>query len=207
MRLGRGWVVVVALAAGCAELKTGIRPDEQVNADYAYIYGRFFMSAPPAALGMAKHQSVGLLIRCLEGQEQTVWFSEKRDVQVFKLIPGRCAVDEVLFTDADGRVWGRIHPRRPASNSQDFAPGVAHYLGDYYASAKAEAERKLLHTEHRMFWKVLPAHQQYQLTTAELKRAFPALASLPTENRELIPESAPERAQSSLMDDAVRPPQ
>jgi hypothetical protein len=199
--------LAVVFAAGCGELKSGIRPDEKLSADHAYIYGRFFITAPPVALGMAGHQSIGLVLLCVDGQQYRIWFSEKRDVQVIKVLPGRCAVDEVEFTDADGRVLGRIHPRRPASNNQDFAPGVAHYLGDFHASGNSESKFKGLYSEARWTWMVVPVHGQYELTTAEMRRTFPSVATAPTENRELISESAGERAQSALTDDAVRPRQ
>jgi hypothetical protein len=124
---------------------------------------------------------------------------------VVKIDPARCAVDTVVFTNVDGRELNRIHPRRPASDGHDFGPGVGYYLGDYLASVGVETKSELIRTRTTWTFKIVPVHKQYDVTTAEMRRAFPGLASLRTENTELIAESAPERAQSALTDDAVRP--
>jgi hypothetical protein len=201
------WIAIAAVlvAAGCGELKSGVRADEQLSGDSSYVYGRFFIATPPSGLGLAGHESVGLVLRCDEHQEYKVWFSAKRDVQVVKINPAHCAVDQVVFTDVDGRELYRIHPRRPASDGHDFWPKVAYYLGDFQASLAIESQFNPL--RHRTTWtfKIVPVHQQYDVTTAEMRRAFPGLASMRTENSELIAESASERAQTALTDDARRP--
>ena len=68
-----------------------------------------------------------------------------------------------------------------------LAAGTAYYLGDYFAETTRETEWKVLYTNVHTRWQMTSTDDNYDGTTAEMKRkTFANLAGLATENRMLL---------------------
>ena len=175
------------LAAGCAGYPKGIRPDEKLSMESAYLYGRFLIKSPQSSLRMHGYPTVELIIRCADGAAYPIWFSTENIVQVIKIKPANCALVQVAYTDADGTVR-RYRPAPLAwVRGEDFAPGRAYYLGDFMAKATFRSDWKLFHWS----WDVNPVDGGYEPATAEMKRTFVNLAALPTDDRRFAPRRPP----------------
>jgi hypothetical protein len=184
--------VVLVLVAGaslasCAGYTASIRRDDRASADSAYLYGRFFIESKSVPLGLAGYQTMGLVLSCAGGATYTIRFANTKGVQVIKARPARCALTQVVYTDADGAVRRRSLPPRGWGRPQDFVAGYAYYLGDYTAVASFDSEWKVLYTQLHWGWDMEADADNYEETTEEMKRSFAGLAALPTENRRLAP--------------------
>jgi hypothetical protein len=183
-RLGVSFIV---LAAGCAGYSKGIRPDEKLSAESAYLYGRFFITSEQSAVRMHGYPTIELVVRCADGASYPTWFSTENVVQVIKIKPANCALIQVAFTDADGTVLGY----RPAPlawvRGEDFVPGRADYVGDFVAKATFRSDWKKLHWH----WGMNPVDDGYEPSTAEMKRKFVNLAALPADDRRFAPRRPP----------------
>jgi len=178
---------ILTLAAGCAHYTTGLSPADKPSPARAYLYGRFRINAPRAALGMDGHQTMGFVMRCKDGTEYTIRFSLENRVQVFGANPGRCALEEVIFTDADGVIKARKYALGSPPDGFLLAPGTAYYLGDYFAESTFNSTWKVLYTQLNTSWQLTSADDNYDTTSAEMKRTFANLAGLSTEDRMLLP--------------------
>ncbi len=191
-REGIGWLAAALCAAGCAVYTSSVRSDATVHAGSAYLYGRFYMNALPqdVPIGSGK-QSIGLELRCQNGSSYTFGSRDKRDVQVLEIKPSRCWVVGTVFADEAGLVLKEVKAAAAVQQRQlDFTAGRAHYIGDYFA--KGEFSVQLAANTETWEWRMSPAvGDHYAATTAEMKRSFPNLASLPTDDLRLIRE--PER--------------
>jgi hypothetical protein len=192
-RQGIGWLAAALCAAGCAVYTSSVRSDATVDAGSAYLYGRFFMNALPDESG--GKQSMGLVIRCQSGSTYTFGSRDKRDVQVLEIRPSRCWVAELVLADQNGMVRKQVKAEPAMQQRQlDFTAGRAHYIGDYFAKGDSSVERAGWTTENHWEWAMSPAAgDRYQETTTEMKRRFPNLASLPTDDLRLIPEAERKR--------------
>jgi hypothetical protein len=88
------------------------------------------------------------VLSCADGSKYTLGFSNTRGVDVVEIAPSRCTFVEVVFTEADGTIRrrGELSPRE--GGTQDFAPGQAYYLGDFFAERlrlrhRPEAPRRM----------------------------------------------------------------
>jgi hypothetical protein len=190
-RSGLGWLAA-ALCAGCALTTSGIRPDTTVHPGSAYLYGRFYMNAMPEEGTFNGKQSMGLMFRCEDGHSYTFGSIDRRDVQVLEIKPSRCWLTEALMADQNGIVRKHVKATPAVQRPLDFTAGRAHYIGDYFA--KGEYSVQLAENTQTWDWDMSSgAGDRYADTTAELKRAFPNLASVPTDDLRLLPEAARKR--------------
>lgn len=101
-------LLVWALAAPCcAGYTAGIRPDEKYNPSNSYLYGRFVVDAKSAPLSFASSQSMGFTVICRDGKTYTIGFSNQTTLQIIKVAPSACQIDEIVYSDSDGIVRGR----------------------------------------------------------------------------------------------------
>ena len=186
----RGWAIVaVALCVSCAHYSPALRASDPQIPSLAYLYGRLYVAARPSALGMDGYQTMGLVIRCADGETYTMRFSKEKGVQAIEIEPSTCALEEIVFTDADGVVKRRAPAPRAWTASHDFAPGRAYYIGDFAGNATWESEWKVVATKFELKWDLTDFDDNYALTTAEMKRTFANLSSLPTEDQTLAPRT------------------
>jgi len=189
-RLGLCSLAVLVGATGCAVYTSGVHSDATLHPGSAYLYGRFFMNALPDENGTK--QSMGLVIRCDSGSSYTFGSIDKRDVQVLEIKPSRCWLVKAVLADQMGIVRGELKAEPGLQRPLDFAAGRAHYIGDYFA--KGDYSVQLAANTQTWEWAMSSgAGDRYAETTAEMKRAFPNLASLPTDDLRLIPEAAHKR--------------
>jgi hypothetical protein len=139
--------------------------------------------------GIVGRQSMGFVIRCKDHNRYT-FGSRKRGVQVLEVAPSRCWLMEAVLADQDGFIRGRLPARPPLKRILDFSAGRAYYLGDYFATGDFKVGRGYREWRFAMS----PADDRYESTTAEMKRTFPNLASLPTSDSRLIPAREPSDA-------------
>lgn len=185
--LAAGGLFAVTVSASCAHYSATLSPADKPSPARAYFYGRFRIDAPRAALGMDGHQTMGFVIRCGDGNEYTIRFSLENRVQVIPLSPARCALEEVVFTDADGVIKARRAVMGTPPGGFLLAAGTAYYLGDYFAESTFKSNWKVLYTEMNSSWQLTSADDNYDVTSAEMKRTFANLAGLATENRMILP--------------------
>jgi hypothetical protein len=191
-RLSVAAIAAVLCAAGCTNYASSIRADEKVRPESAYLYGRFFMNAPPLQESISGKQSMGLVIRCQDGRTYTFGSLDKRDVQVLEIRPSRCWLIEAVMADQNGIPRKHLKADPAMQRPLDFVAGRAHYIGDYFAKGEYGVEGwGRFATEHWEWAMSSGAGDRYAETTAEMKQRFPNLASLPTDDLRLILE--PER--------------
>ena len=187
---GRGaHVAVVALVAGCAINTTAVRTDQALDATSAYVYGRFVIKAAPFSLGGVDapvNQTVGLVIGCNDGTNYRLFFSRERIVRVLKIRPAKCAVREIQYVDDMGIIRGSKLPPPTWVHLNDFAPGHAYYLGDFFAVASRERVQ-VYPARFLLTWDMDPIDDHYAETTAEMREHFVALAALPFHDQRLAP--------------------
>ncbi len=193
-RFGIAWLAVALSATACTGYTSGIRPDSTLHPASAYLYGRFFMNALPDdnSMGGGGKQSMGLLVRCENGSSFTFGSKDKRDVEVLEIKPSRCWLMEAVLADQNGIVRKRLPAERAIQRPLDFTAGRAHYIGDYFAKGDYSLNQGA-GTETWEWAMSSAAGDHYGETTAEMKHAFPNLASLPTDDIRLIPGAARKR--------------
>ena len=174
---------LIVLAAGCPGYTSGIRRGASVDARYAYLYGRFYMNAPPNEFGA--RQSLGFLIRCQNGNEYVFGSLDSRDVQVLQILPSRCWLIELQAANQSGAILKRYPADPRLQRPLDFIAGRTHYIGDYFAKGDFWVRFRFVKIHH-WEWAMSPAHDRYESTTAEMKATFPNLASWPTMAMPLI---------------------
>ncbi|HEY4187299.1 MAG TPA: hypothetical protein VGP07_19640 [Polyangia bacterium] len=189
-RLGVGSVAVALCASACAVYTSGIHADAPLHQGSAYLYGRFFMNALPDESG--GKQSVGLVLRCERGSSYTFGSMDQRDVRVLEIKPSRCWLMKAVLADQNGIVRKELKTDPTLLRPLDFTAGRAHYIGDYFA--KGDYSVQMAANTQTWDWAMSSAAgDHYADTTAEMRRAFPNLASLPTDDLRLIPERAHKR--------------
>jgi len=170
---------MLVLAGGCLP-DARIRPDEPPSSGEAYLYGRLVLTRTTVLPLPAGHATLGFLIRCADDAAYTIRFVLERNVQVIRIRPSRCALDWIVFTDGSDLVKASRQPPAAWKRVQEFAAGKAYYLGDYSAHAGGGGP---YHYDRD----IDSAEDNYEGTTAELKRTFSSLAAFSTENKLLIP--------------------
>ena len=185
--LAAGGLLVMTLAAGCAHYAPSLGPADKLRPDLGYFFGRFHIDAPRAVLGMDGLQTMGFVMRCDDGHAYTIRFSTEKRVQVIAASPARCALEEMVFTDADGVIKGRKYMMGSPPGGFVLAAGTAYYLGDYFAESTFKTRWKVVYTQLNMTWQLTSADDNYDVTSAEMKRTFANLAGLATQNRMLLP--------------------
>jgi hypothetical protein len=176
------------VAVGCSNYTSSIKADAPLHAGSAYLYGRFFITSDTqgAAIG-GTGMSMGLEIRCEDGATYTFGANDTRNVQVLEIAPSRCWLARAVFDSNNGMSRSSRRADPSTQRPLDFTAGRAHYIGDYFAKATRTVILGLLASKSRLEWSMNPAAgDQYQATTAEMQRAFPSLASLPTDDLRLI---------------------
>jgi len=190
-RLGWAGMAAALWAASCATSTSArIKPGASIDPGRAYLYGRFFINAPADEGAFGGKQSVGFGLQCEHGSSYTFGSTEKHEVQVMEIRPGRCWLMTVIFADQYG-IPRKTLPVDPKDQRPlDFVAGRAYYLGDYFAKADFWISSQALTTIEHLEWAVSPGvGDHYAPTTAEMKRGFPNLAALPTVALLLLPPS------------------
>jgi hypothetical protein len=182
------WLAVLGMA-GCGAYTQGVRPTEKPAPDSAYLYGRFTMRAEKSLVGT--YPTMGLMLACSDGEKYTVGLSIEQPLQVLKIRPARCELAEIIGTDRRGDVHLRRRPKPAWIHPDDFQAGKMYYVGDFLGAAAQENHWKVIYTEAHLVWALDPIQDRLATTTAEMKSAFPSLASLPVVDRRLVPAPPP----------------
>jgi len=153
------------------------------------------MNAPSTEDAMVGgKQSIGMMVRCENGSSFTFGSRDKRDVQVLEIKPSRCWLMGAELADQNGIVRKQLDAEREMQRPLDFTAGRAHYIGDYFAKGDYWSYNSGLVAHQHWEWAMSSAAgDRYEATTAEMKRAFPNLASLPTDDRQLLPPTEHKR--------------
>ena len=176
-------LLVLSLVSGCTAFAPTVRPDEKRDPSSAYLYGRFYVDAERRYASFAGHQSIGFAIKCRNGATYTIGFSNHTPLQMIKVAPSKCQLDEIVYTDADGRVIARTMATFRLLRNEILEPGGVYYIGDFVAGARTDVRVKVIYTEFRMAWAIGKISDNYAETTREMKETFPKLASVTTEDR------------------------
>jgi hypothetical protein len=176
--------VVSACLGGCAtEYTSGLRATDPYSAQSAYVYGRFAIDAESVALALDGHQSIGFSIRCRDGNRYVLRFSNQSPLQVIRVAPSVCQIDEIIYTSAGGTTLGRGRPPFRLFENETLVAGGVYYVGDFFAHATTKLSLTWFRSETRWSWEVTGVMDDYDRTTDQLKRWFPSFAPAATENR------------------------
>jgi hypothetical protein len=180
-------LLLLGAGVGCAHYTPRIDPDDRLDPQSAYLYGRFRIDAKDSVLGMDSHESMGFAFKCENGSDYTIRFSNRRPLQVIRIKPSRCEFVEIVCTDADGVLLKRLPVAPGTLHDRQFLPGRGYYLGDFYAKATVQTTPVLFATRIRWRWGITDVQNNYQVTTEIMKEKFSNLSRLPTEDRMLGP--------------------
>lgn len=186
VRAGAVTVVVVAATACLPSSSLTVRPDEKPDVHYAYLYGRFHVSAQPRKAG-GSYATMAFRISCADRLFYTVPFFNTREIQVVRIWPSRCSLTAVQRYDERGRSRGPVDVNPASVTVRTFEAGRAYYLGDYFGKAGIEYDDRGDHLHRYRAWDMNPVDDRFESTTAEMRRAYPALASLVVEDKRLVP--------------------
>jgi hypothetical protein len=177
------------LSLGCQGWKPVVQvgPTDRPNPTSAYLYGRFYNQVEAKRADSHRYQTLGLDVQCADGKDYTIRFSNRNGVQVIEAAPGRCALIAILFLDLGGTVRKRKSVPPSSALTRDFVAGTAHYLGDFFAKTDSDAKYRFMYWDVTTTWQLTDVDDNYDGTTAQLRRTFVNLASLPTENTTLVP--------------------
>lgn len=166
-----------ALLAGCAAYTPRLPADAKPGAGDAFVYGRFHIDTPKAFLGLDGHASMGLGMKCSDGKDYLVRFFIDKPVHVIKVSPATCSVTETVYSNADGQVMGRKPFSGTALQGMVFKPGVAHYVGDFFATSDTHMAG---YNRVQSSWRIRDMKLDYDATTADMRAQYPGLANVVT---------------------------
>jgi hypothetical protein len=186
MRRLLGLALALGIVSGGCVHSTGlVDPDDKLEPSSAYLYGRFGVDAQDKALAFGAHESIEFAFKCQDHSAFTIRFSNDTDLQVIQIRPSRCEFVQVVYTNADGLAMRRI-PMAPGSLRNGlFLPGRAYYLGDFYGKASFRSTPIPFGARMHWRWGITDVQDNYELTTAAMRRNYWSLSRLPTENRML----------------------
>jgi hypothetical protein len=164
----KGLVGLVALSlavVGCGT--ANIRASAPFRRDRAYVYGRFTYTG----------LSQTFAIQCRDGAVYKIDFVSRDDVQMIELVPSVCQLDKIEYGSVS-----RLAPFRLLQN-EFLDPGGVYYVGDYRASGDSTFTMGFFSSETRYRFRLNPARNNYERTTAAMKRTFPNFKSVATEDR------------------------
>ena len=167
----------VAILGGCASWTPPVPLDEKPSAQDAYLYGRFTMASAKALLGLDGYGSIGFLFKCEDGSSYTVRFRLENDVQLLRVKPSMCSLEQTIFTNVDGQIRGRRPSAAGGMKGLKLQAGTTYYLGDFHGSLQVTGGTTI-HQE----WRVDSASDQYGSTTAALKARYPTFSAFPTQD-------------------------
>jgi 5-hydroxyisourate hydrolase-like protein (transthyretin family) len=173
--------------AGCAHSTGLVDTDDGLDPKSAYLYGRFGVDAQDQALAFAAHESIEFVFKCdaRETPYRIRFSNDETDLQVIRIKPSRCEFVEVVCTDADGMTMRRISMAPGSLRNGVFRAGHAYYLGDFYGRASTRSTPIPFGTRVHWRWAITDVQDAYPLTTAAMRRNYPSLSRLPTEDRML----------------------
>jgi hypothetical protein len=176
----RSSVVVFAIfLAGCAAYTPRVAPTAKPNKNDALVYGRFHVDTRKVLLGFDGHASMGFKLKCTDGKEYLLRFYVDKPVHMIQVSPATCSVTETVYTNGDGQIQGRKPFDATVLQNMEFKPGVAHYLGDFFATTNIQVTG----TRVLSSWRIREVKFDYEATTAEMRADYPGLAGVATADR------------------------
>jgi hypothetical protein len=174
----------VVLAGGCVHSKDAVAPHEPASADSAYLYGRF-------PLHNGTWSSVGFGMKCADGNAYVIGAYQSPGLQVIKVKPSRCAMEDAWVTSG-GIPRIRFSPPPPRGQELTLSPGRAYYVGDYAAMTTSRSMGYPVYQAGRFVVVTGGLEDRYEETTAEMKTRFVQLAELETVNAIRAHAAAPD---------------
>lgn len=171
-------LTAISLLAGCAAYTPRMASNAKPAAEEAVVYGRFSIDTRKIILGMDGHASMGLGLKCSDGREYLLRFYIDKPVHAIKVSPATCSVKETVYSNADGQVRGRRPFNGDVLQNLEFKPGVAYYVGDFFAAADTQVSGTRVNSS----WRIRDVKIDYETTTAELRSEYPGLAQMQTAN-------------------------
>jgi hypothetical protein len=182
--------VAVMSAVGCANLDYAQPPDPSsaLVPGRGYVYGRFQLEPgsktnPRLALDLTNLDSGAILSFTLgagAGQPYLVAVAPGR--YQFTRMHHAPAIGAALVTTADVRRVSLRIPRRVGPHSLPFQveEGRAYYVGDYVGSLSQATDNYVVYAKVKTTWGLSRVAFDYEGATAELRRRYPAAASVET---------------------------
>ena len=114
-----------------------------------------------------------VMVSCCSAE--TVRFRLENDVQLLRVKPATCSLQETIFTNADGQILGKKPSPVGVMKGLKLEPGTNYYIGDFHGTMQVTGG----YTIHQE-WHIDSAYDRFVTTTEALKARYPAFADLPT---------------------------
>jgi hypothetical protein len=194
-------LAVVAFATSCRVPLEPVRPKQKLDPKLAYVYGRFSMNTKDS-MSLLGDEKVVFQVRCRDGAITDIFFSKTTALQIIPFEPGICQLEDVVNMDEAGvpahsfteildeqspsqPVLGKREPptRQMASfrllQNEELQAGGVYYVGDFFAKATDNHKDG---DDRQNVWS-MQVRNDYERTTAEMKRTYRYFATVTTENR------------------------
>lgn len=175
----------VLFGCGCAQPALFTKPFDYhgtPESGAAYLYGRFEVRSSRDGRKQDEredHATLALHVECTRSRSYRIRFTTGGPLQLIEISPAECSISEVLFTTAYGDVVGRKAAPMWLMWNEEFAPGTAYYVGDFFGvTQESDAFTK---------WALSEVRDDYESTTRLLKAWCPAFAQMPTVHRVQLP--------------------
>ncbi|MBI5927014.1 MAG: peptidylprolyl isomerase [Aquabacterium sp.] len=169
------------LLGGCAGYAHRADVNEVPTLRDAYLYGRLYMDAPKAFLGLDGHQTMGFAIECDDKSRYVLRMDREDPIMVVKIRPATCSWTEVVYSDGDGTVRTRKPAPPDLFKHVTLKGGYSYYLGDFDGAVTTS----MVGTTVRTRWNLKDAKDNFEATTVAMQSRYPKLKALPVVNRGL----------------------
>jgi hypothetical protein len=130
--------------------------------------------------GTRDRWNVRFAIRCRDGSTYAIAFRSRDPLTVIRISPSICQIDRFVYS---GSIGGESMATSRLLRNEILDPGGVYYVGDFVAVTRDKTTYGLGYKEHKYTWRIQSIRDNYVRTTAEMKRAFPGLATVVTEDR------------------------
>ena len=197
-RLPNGFVVLgAAVLVGCANYTPRVKPTLIPTGAESFLYGRFYIELDKGMHyvgGFDGHPSMGFKVECEDHATYLLRFANSDPVAAITIHPSRCSFTTMVYTNADGKIFGERPAPERAAKDMLFEAGKAYYLGDFAAWNSFRTTGAGVGVIYGAAeWRLTSDSDNYQATTEELHTRYPNLVSIPT-NKRLILEISHDRA-------------
>jgi hypothetical protein len=166
------------ILAGCVSMAPPMKPAASVDAGAGYVYGRFTVGAP---LDQYARSAAFVLEEVRTGKQYRIEFSGNRAPAAVGVSPGRYSIRQLdIVSGGNLRSGSTDLSRSLLAVPFVVEAGRAYYLGDYRVATRFDIDTSdLFFTKYATEWQIVALHDEFEITTEDVRRMLPALARVP----------------------------
>ena len=170
-------ITSILTLSSCANFTPRLPSDEKLGVNDTFIYGHFFVDAKYKTV-FGNYPSMGLGLNCQGGSKYLIRFYLDDPVQIIKMKPSVCNLDEIVYSSAWGEVVSRSQLKDRAIRNLNLQAGVAYYLGNFNATTSLTGTG----FRHGLKWEISKPVDSYESTTRLLHEKYPHTLAIQTNN-------------------------